>query len=492
VGAVVAIASTVLAASFLWWYQTHSSVALGADAWAYEFFAFRFREYGLLHDFGSIRTYGYPLFLYFVSFLTGFHEERLSLASGMLQFALLLVAALWLAREMRCYGSSAATAVLAGACLHPVGMGLVTDTLTESLSLPAFVVLAAVGVRLYRGERNLVRWLAAASVLAAFAVMVRPANIVLFGAWHASVIAWVLLRRGSSKAATLRMLLGALACCVAGAAVAWLPQILYNWRHYGAATPLPVCHLGSLQVAYSIAAWKYDTVVAGSSAGAWFFLNPLLAGPLPADVSLLWYMQHPLTGAATLAAHTFSAFSVTSPFTYVRDVSPAWGPALRAFCWSLNVAGAIGAFRILRRALRRPSQVGQRAACLPLVFVILAVAGLIALNAVTAVEVRFNAIPLTVLAAAAVYLAALWFERTVHLYIPGFAAAAVIIAAAVAGTFAMDKLGSPSADRYIPAVDLSRAECFLTGNGSSRPWAEELADYRRFMTRRGGPDATSR
>lgn len=488
-GAVLAL-SAALAALFLWRFQLRSSVALGADAWSYAFFAFRFREYGLLHDYGSIRTYGYPLFLYVVSFASGFSEQRLALFAGAAQYGLLVVVTLALARQLRAVSGTLALAVLVGVLLNPLALGLVTDTLTEGLSLPLYLLLVTVAVRLHAGGQVEARWLFLGAAAAAFATMVRPANVVLFLAWHLAIVAWLLTGPSERRG---RLLLTALACGLGATLLVWGPQLAYNWRSYGTATPLPVCNLGAFQIAYSIAAWKYDTlVVGGSAAGGWFYVNPMLDQRLPADVSMLWYLKNPVAGAATLLAHVFSSFSVTSPFTYLWDLRPRWDLAVRILYWASHALGALCILLSLGRLRRTTEPVRSALRWLPAGFAALSVAGVVALNSITAVEVRFNVIPITVLAVLGTWLVLDLLRGQRRLSSPALLATALLASAGVAGSYALDRLGQSSIEQQLAPYDLSGARCFLTGNAQSRPWADVLADYRQFMTRRGGAAATSR
>src|SRR5262245_42877626 len=99
----IAALSIAMAAWFLVYYWYFPSILDGADACAYSYYAFRFRRFGPLSDYGGVRTYGYPLFLYAASFLSGFNPQRLALLAGAVQYAAFFAAALWAARQVRAY-----------------------------------------------------------------------------------------------------------------------------------------------------------------------------------------------------------------------------------------------------------------------------------------------------------------------------------------------------------------------------------------------------
>jgi hypothetical protein len=85
------VLAVLLAGAFLARYQFYTSIGIGGDAWTYQFYAFRFREYGPFHDFGTVRTYVYPLFLYVLTYISGYDPNRLALVAGVVQYSLFLV-----------------------------------------------------------------------------------------------------------------------------------------------------------------------------------------------------------------------------------------------------------------------------------------------------------------------------------------------------------------------------------------------------------------
>ena len=441
--AIIVIGSLAVAAAFQAYHYIYPSTVGRADAWAYQFYAFRFREYGLLYDFGTIRTYGYPLFLYPLTFISGFYNDRLSLVAGAVQYGLFLAATLWLVSLLTGLSRRLAVAALIGLLLNPLVISLVTDVLTEGLSIVLFVTLTALALSFSRAEtwRRSVIALSAGSFVVAAALVVRPANIVVLIAWYLAVCLTVTLvpsRRWPRSHTIIAIVLSS----IAAAAIVLGPQIAYNVSHYHEATFLPVCKLGGFQVASSVILWKYDTTIAGDSAASWNYLNPLFTGHMPAGGGWRWYREHPLAGAATLFAHVFNSFSVTSAFTYIRDLHPFYGLPLRLLYWSLNLAGLAAAARYAIFLLKGDSWLASATTALPIAFLTLTFLGIVALNSVSAVEVRFNVVPIAMLSVLAVALLLAVVRGNVRVEWRPVASFACILFACVAGSYAMDRLGT--------------------------------------------------
>jgi hypothetical protein len=110
----------------------------------------RFRINGLLYDFGTMRTYGYPLFLTPLTYISGFSQERLFITASAVQSALYGAAALWVSVKMRLIGGCWSLATLLTVLFNPVALALVTDTLTDGLSFTLVIALTALALDLAR------------------------------------------------------------------------------------------------------------------------------------------------------------------------------------------------------------------------------------------------------------------------------------------------------------------------------------------------------
>ncbi|WP_426957273.1 hypothetical protein [Muricoccus radiodurans] len=369
-----------------------------SDSWSYRFFAFRFRLDGVMHDFGTVRTYGYPLFLWALTPFSGFSFSRLAAVAGGVQWALHAAASLLLARGLRPLGPAVVLGTLAGLLLAPLGLALVTDALTEGLTLPLAVALAALAVRLagpYAAWRTESVLLAGAG-LAAYALMLRPGNLPVTVGWHLGILAAIALAP-HWRAMRARMLAAALAAFVLAGLVVWGPQLAYALREVGTATILPACNLGAFQFGIGVLLWKYDTIVTAAGGTPWFTVNPLFEGTLPVDEALAWYTRYPLQGAATLLAHVVLPLGPRSPFVYIYDLDAPYGLSLRALQAAIAV---FGAWRLLDH-LRRARGTAWRSWTAALVLVATSCLGTIAITALSAPETRFLALPMTVLAALA-------------------------------------------------------------------------------------------
>ncbi|MCR0980488.1 hypothetical protein [Roseomonas populi] len=385
----IALGLSVLAAAALVFRYGHYPSA--ADSWSYGFYAFRFRMHGPLHDFGTVRTYGYPLLLLPLTFLSGYEPARLAAIAGSVQYALYVAACLWLAAGLRRTSPRWALATALALLLGPLGLALVTDVLTEAPSLIVTVLLAGLAVRLdgpYAAGRTEAA-LVIGGALAGFALMVRPANLPLLLAWNGAVGLGLLLAPGWA-AHRGRLLAATISGGLFGAA-SWLPQFLYNWHVLGEPGVLPACRLGGFQVTFGALVWKYDTVMGlGAAAGGWYTPNPLFSGHLEAGEGWAWYFAHPFRAAATMLAHLFLSFDVRSPFVYLYDRLPWYGPLVRPLYWAATVLAAFRIAGLAGHAIRE-----RRWSVTP-AFLSMACGAILAINAISAIETRFNAIPLAV------------------------------------------------------------------------------------------------
>lgn len=84
----VALTYLVLSAAAVYRYQAWPSVIPSADAMSYVEHGLAFRQFGLLSNFGTVRTYGYPLLIYLYSFIAGFKPPTIALVAGAIQLTL--------------------------------------------------------------------------------------------------------------------------------------------------------------------------------------------------------------------------------------------------------------------------------------------------------------------------------------------------------------------------------------------------------------------
>lgn len=392
----------LLGAAFTIYYQLNPSIVPNADAWGYVFHAFRFRLNAPLYDFGGVRTYGYPLFLYVITFVSGLDPSRLALAVAIVQYGLFLSAILWLVRGLHDIDRRLAISVFIGLALNPVIVSSVTDVLTEGLSIVFFVALTGFALRISRLGAGTAACVVLGCLSAAIALMVRPGNVVMLIAWYSVLIllTYLAFRKGDRSYAKTLLLFG-----IAGVAVSVVsvfgPQIAYNYINFRKLGFMPACELGDFQIYTSVFMWKYDTIILpdGQAAGL-IYLNPLLESVVDTEMPLLWYFKNPVAGSATLAAHVFNLFSVTTLFTYVRELHPWYDLPLRVFYWAIVLIGLWGGGRALATNYKSEGLYRSGAAA----FIALSFAGFVALGSITAVEQRFGVVPLAIVSVLGCYL----------------------------------------------------------------------------------------
>ena len=401
----VALASAcLLSLSFL------PSSKIGGDAWAYAAYAQGFREHGFLSDIGNVRTYGYPTFLYLLTYLTP-SSQSVWLLAGIVQYGLLLVATIWLSTLVRKYDPSFANAVLVGLLLNPFIISLVVDSFTEGLLAPVIVLLIALTIALGKAMRrtHILVWLMAGALLSFFAPMIRPAAMLVPLAWIVASVAALsraaLFTQGlpqrhekrlSRRSERTRILLINVGLLIAGSIVAWAPQIYYNYVAWGTPSPLPICRLDELQLAASISVLRYESIVLANHADPYFYLNPFSTTDLVLGHPINWYVGHPLAGIKTVLLRLVAGLSINHLFTLTYNDRSVLGLILLAAYWILM---SLGVIRIAVLSIGALGGEIAPPACLQaaIVFIGICAVGVLALNSFTSVELRFNLVPIGVL-----------------------------------------------------------------------------------------------
>lgn len=389
----------------------------GGDALGYRNYArLYFRPFGPLSDFGTVRTYGYPFYLYLVSFLTGADSDlKLIVGAATSQYLLFSISTLWLIREVKRYGKKFAYALALGLLTNPLVLALVTDTLSESLSVILVVAICACLLTACHSVKwsSALFYLIVASGFSFYATVVRPANIVFLISAIVSAIACIAAHVNFKRNRIVGIALYS-ALSVISAAVILGPQLLYNLHHWNRGTFLPVCRLGEMQLSFGVALIKYETTMLDGIAAGRYYLNPWLQGPLPTHDAWRWYLENPSNGLKTILAHVFNAYDVRYLFTYITTLDAWYSVALHLGSWILNLLGLAQLMLFATSTI----SAGLRTRSLPpeaplMLFVTLLILGITALLAVTAVEVRFNAVPLTVLAIGGCYwIIDFWNQRS--------------------------------------------------------------------------------
>ena len=376
----------------------YPSVGAEGDALYYQRYAFAFRDGGFLTDFGSIRTYGYPAFLSLLSFISGRSHQALAITAGVVQYTLFLIFTLYLAARVDTISVRLAWAVRIGLLINPLVVALVVDSLTEGLTIPIAVllVICALAADQSRTAQVALGGCILGALISAAALMVRPANISLVMAWHLSTSLALAQRSGSGKRAAVIGIYFLASVLVT--AIVLMPQIIYNYYAWGEVTAFPVCRIGRLQLTFGLISLRYDSIVLNDVTMPYSYINPFFdAEALNHLTPLDWYFRHPLAGVATMVGHLFSAFSVNQLFTYLYDGHPRYANILLGFYWTvvmLGLAEAIISGRTIFSARTRQTAV----------FILASFVFIIGINAISAVELRFNVVPIAILSTLACLL----------------------------------------------------------------------------------------
>lgn len=391
----VVLAYLILSAAVLYRYQAWPSLVPSADAMSYVEHGLAFRQFGLMSNFGNLRTYGYPLLIFFYSFIAGFKPLSITLVAGALQLTLYGVAVLWLTARIARQSKTLARATAIGLLLNPILVAVVGDVLTEGPTL-ILVVLALVAlINSARAQRTAAAllWAVIGAVLTNFSLMIRPANVFLILAWNFGLL--ISLYRPRQGIQQFPLLLGYCAAWLFSAAATWAPQYFYN-AALGSPGILPAAPILGIQLKWGILLLKYATIVTGGHADGLLFPNPWCVPPVPDLHPWLWYFEHPTRGLATILGHLFAGFNFEYPFVYVYDLEPVYALPLPACTWMVIAVGLLYAITLLGSvSSARP----DRLAAIVMIGTLCVM--VVTLNAVIAVENRFNLIPFAVLSVVA-------------------------------------------------------------------------------------------
>lgn len=439
-GTLVTIVSLAMAGFCLQYFSHYPSVGFAGDSWAYENYARRFREFGFLYDFGSIRTYGYPAFIYLVSFIPGAHQN-ISLTVGIVQYLLFAGGTLALSMQVWSTSHRVAIAIYAGLMLNVFVLSIVLDVLTDALSVPTFIwllVILQVALRA-RSTGAVLALLLIGSLIASLSIMIRPANVCIFVGWAIAVpvALWPRYRRGAIAIFGIGI--------VAGAVIAWGPQLAYNIWTWGEASVFPVCQLGGIQALYGIAMVRYDTIGLPGSSEQFFYANPFSTNDTIEGSPLRWYLMQPVNGALTILIRHFMGFDINHLFTYVVGGFGNERYITRFVAWAVFLFGLLNVGRIKNLPLPE------------LLFVATTVIMVLMFNSVSAVEIRFNILPIAALGV----LAALWIISPTRRK----ARTLIVIAAAagclsVGGELMLRELGTSKPLTVVPKVSLPKVRCY--------------------------------
>jgi hypothetical protein len=397
----------LLSIAALWRYQMFPSFAPGTDAWNYIEYGQIWRLHGFFSELGNIRTYGYPLFIYLISFLTGLDRPAIALVAGATQLVLYGALVCVFANQIsRAGGTVLAAAIAAGLLLNPMLIILVSDVLTEG---PSLILALSALLCLFNSARasttgTALAWAAVGGLASNFALMVRPTNLTLVIAWNVGLAVSLILPR-TPAVHRGRVAASYVGTCLATAAAAWAPQFFYNLsRGHSGIFPVIAGPILEGQLKWGILFLRSASVIR-SDGLPWplFFPNPWCVDP-GADYYFhlpwyTWYLTHPWNGPTTMAGHILSAFTFDYPFTYIYDQNAFYSLPTAAVTWAIAALGVLHGARLLLQC--RLAQPPERAATVTAVSTLFLL-GMGVLGFIT-VENRFAAIPLAILSVLAVH-----------------------------------------------------------------------------------------
>jgi hypothetical protein len=335
----------------------------------------------------DLRTYGYPLILSFVYRAANALGLSFTVVLFELQLAFYMAACLFFRNALSLAAPLAARIAFCGLLVNYYVLIYTPESLTESMSLSLLVVAGGCWLVAYR--RDGVWPLVAGSLVAGFAVMVRPANMFMVVAWIVGVVVIGLRQR---PAWTRAFLAGG--CVVISLVLPTLPQLANNVVHFGKWTPLVVMDLGKMQQVWGIQNIKYATGMPPVPVAPIYYHNPLFAGTTVDEVSpWRWYLAYPGRGVLTLALHTFNLTDQDLLFTYSRDLDPWYRLPLGVINHGAVALGLVGLVLLGRRIHAGRDRGGRDA--FPVLLALIAT--YLAVYAWTAVEMRFGSVLLLML-----------------------------------------------------------------------------------------------
>jgi hypothetical protein len=344
-------AAAITALAALHWHDLHYPACAGCDASYYGFLALDIKRVGLFGRWAGsdMRTYGYP---FFISLVSSEHDLTLPMAGYFTPNVAIAQSALYIASCLALFfvvfptSRQLAWCCAGGLLCNPFVLNYVPLRLTEGLNASILISLTAIVCALslrVRGLFQLCALLLAGSLLAGFALVLRPANLAVLGAWLIFV-AFRLFRAREHRAVLA-------VCAVVGLAIPLLPQIYLNAVYNGLFTPLPAYASGAEQLMLGLFSVKYETNATGVGPLQLFYGNPFIDRREALELGWEIYVWRPQQGIPTLLAHIFNSVNHSYFFTYLHDFNPWYYAPMNAVnhLMLFAAAGAAVSFALSRR-----------------------------------------------------------------------------------------------------------------------------------------------
>lgn len=374
------------------------------DAALYELAAESIRRSGLFQPWPGVdlRTYGYPVVLALASSLGGLVGWGTRDSAFAVQWVVLVASAAFLARSPLPAGCGATTwrrqLVFLAVAANPLVVARCAEVLTESLSIACVLVAAGALLRLPTGSPTgrhsapAALWVAVAGLCSGFAMMLRPASIVIPISFALAILGWTVHARRSCSVPGRAIVLPA-GLAVTSVLLPLAPQMLLNARLFQRWTPFPTVDIAEIQAQGGAVMFRYATNVTGCGEPAMAFSNPWLAS-VPDTFgtwdAIRYYATDLPHGPLTVLAHLFSGLDPKPFSTYVTRLDAPYETVLQVVSIGVLVLAAPSLWAAAARWRFLVTQPGA-------VFLATTGAGALGVLGYSAAEYRFGLIPMTLL-----------------------------------------------------------------------------------------------
>jgi hypothetical protein len=383
-GLLTTVATAILVAFH--WHDLSYPACEGCDASSYGLMAYEIKKHGVVAPWSGsdVRAYGYPLFVSLVS-----REQDLSLPMygyftpnvALAQSALYIARCLVLFFVMYPTSRTAAWCCAIGLLCNPFVLNYVPLRLTEGLNATILISLTAIVVTLALYEHGHGRSSVLMSVggaIAGFAIILRPANIAVAGAWLGFILLhnWPLNKKGTAR----------ILYSLSGFAIPLFPQLILNAIYHGAITPFPTF---AIDTNFAVLVVKLETNLSEIGPLQLFYRNPFLDQKEASEFGWRIYLWNPLAGVPTMFAHVFNSINHGYFFTYVYDRQPWYYFIMNVANHLMIFAAAVSAIFLSISYYRQSILLGSRLGGLWL-FLFLVFILTCGVNSVSHAETRFG------------------------------------------------------------------------------------------------------
>jgi hypothetical protein len=327
-----------------WYFMVWQDVPVLHDAAGYLRAAGDVLRHGVFskYELSDLRTYGWPWILSWLLRLSQVTGIPLRLLTFEFDLAMHIGACLTLRRMFleATQRPRLTRLVFLSILTNPLVLIYPGYLLTESISFSAAIVFLGTSVVILSpaGRNRFAALAAQGSLLLGAAMMIRPGNVSMAAVWAFTLVAAAVRHRlgvrGIVKAGVLTLVCGAIPLA---------PQFYNNLTYYKVASPLLANDFTAGARWLGIRCIKYATCYIPQVNPQVFYENPFgIDAPAAAPTPGMWYLSHPISGAATLGLHAFNLLDQDFPFPYNPDLTPPYYPAAALLNLLLVSFGLLG------------------------------------------------------------------------------------------------------------------------------------------------------